>query len=389
MHPANTIPKRPAIFWMAFLPLLFSGIAFGQAARLAPAALDVSELHGGIELSPRVVRAIAVQIPADGNIKVLFSYSLPLTAPSYVRDGKLTPEYIKDAAQTVQKAFLQLQLQYKVPEYQIYILGLSDFTAPNTSELGAEIRENTGRNTAFINAEAETELSIAGTIPRRYREGAKTFDNRGGSLLLDIGSAAIRGGYQQIKLDPQGAPEFEFVTWNIPRGLTAFSGEVGRDAGETADLSAYAKRAQALGATSIRSLLSAETSRKPPLLGRRKIYLTGGIVWVMMTLLHPEDQSNYSTVTMEDIDQFHTRALIDPESLLNPDLSKIRDEAYRGEMRRARDTIKQTYPPKLMLAGAEMLKAIGAEMQFENRTVIYPRYAWLARILSYVRLKPE
>ena len=389
MRFVQTIPKLNAAGWIALSVLILSANAFGQLSKPALAQPDPSELHGGIELSPRVIRAIAVQIPSGGNIKVLFSYSLPLTAPSYVQDGKLTPEYIKDAAQTVQRAFLQLQLQFHVPEYQIYILGLSDFTAQNTGELGAEIREKTGRNAAFISAEAETELSIAGTIPRRYRDSNKTFDNRGSSILLDIGGTAIRGGYQQIKPDPQGAPEFEFVTWNIPKGTTAFSGEVAREAGETADLSAYAKRAQALGVTSIRSLLSAELSRKPVLLGRKKIYLTGGIVWAMMTLLHPEDQGNYSTITMEDIDLFHNRALVDPESLLSPDLSKIRDEAYRGEMRRARDTIKQTYSAKSLIAGAELLKALATEMQFESRIVIYPRYAWLARILSYVRLKPE
>jgi hypothetical protein len=369
--------------------LLLSALAFSQTGRPASSQTDPSELHGGIELSPRVVRAIAVQIPAGGNIKVLFSYSLPLTTPSYVKDGKLTPEYIRDAASTVQKAFLQLQLQYRVPDYQIYILGLSDFTAQNTSELGDEIREKTGRNTAFINAEAETELSTAGTIPRRYKEGAKIFDNRGNSILLDIGSAAIRGGYQQIKPDSQGNPEFEFITWNIPKGTITFLGEVARDAGDAVDLQAYAKRAQALAATSIRNPLAAEISRRPALLARRKVYLTGGVVWAMMTLLHPEDQGNYSPITMEDINQFHTRALVDPESLLNPDLSKIRDEAYRGEMRRARDTVKQTYPPKSLIAGAELLKSLAAEMQFENRTVVYPRYAWLARIMSYVRLKPE
>ena len=383
MKPAaHRIPLLSAI-------LLSGALAFSQSNKPASGQPDPSELHGGIELSPRVVRAVAVQIPAGGNIKVLFSYSLPLTTPSYVKDGKLTPEYIQDAASTVQKAFLQLQLQYHVPGHQIYILGLSDFTAPNTGELGDEIREKTGRNTAFISAEAETELSTAGTIPRRYKEGAKTFDNRGSSILLDIGSAAIRGGYQQIKPDSQGNPEFEFVTWSIPKGTITFLGEVARDAGDAVDLPAYAKRAQALAVTSIRNPLAAEISRKPALLARKKIYLTGGVVWAMMTLLHPEDQSNYSTITMEDINQFHTRALVDPESLLNPDLSKIRDEAHRGEMRRARDTVKQTYSPKSLIAGAELLKALAAEMQFENRTVIYPRYAWLARIMSYVRLKPE
>ncbi|MGH9841969.1 MAG: hypothetical protein ACREEM_24700, partial [Blastocatellia bacterium] len=274
------------------------------------------ELHGGIEISPRVVRAIALRIAesAEGNnIKVLFSYSLPLTSPVLSKDGRLTPDYIRATTLTVQKAFQQLQQQYRVPENQIHILGLSDFTAQNVEELRAEISDKTGRPAIFVNAETETELSIAGIIPRRYRAGGRTFDNRNISMLLDLGSASMRGGYQQLKTRAQGAPEYEFVTWEVPKGTASFATEVAAAAGETADLSTYARRAQAVGGTSVRNLIQTEIARKPALLSRKKVYLTGGIVWAMMTLLHPEDQSNFATITMEDINNFHTRATVDPE----------------------------------------------------------------------------
>src|SRR5262249_12068857 len=149
--------------------------------------VPASELHGGIELSPRVVRAIALRISENddnNNLQVLFSYSQTITTPSYSKEGRLTPEYIRETAITVQKAFQQLQRQYRVPESQIHILGLSDFTEQNVDELRIEITEMTGRPAKFINSETEMELSIAGTVPRRYRIGQKLFDNRSVSMLL-------------------------------------------------------------------------------------------------------------------------------------------------------------------------------------------------------------
>jgi hypothetical protein len=377
-----------------FLCLLAPGLATGQANKQTAdieSRPPTAELYGGIEISPRVVRLIALRISDRGDgpsLKVIHSTSLPIPAGTIAKEGKLTSDYIRAAAQTVLGAFRQLQQQHRVPESQIHILGLSDFSAANLDEFRDEIADKTGRPAAFVNAETETELSIAGIIPRRYRVGNKTFDNRGISMLLDVGSTSLRGGYQQIKPRTQGQPEFEFVTWSIPKGAASFAADVTAAAGESADLATYARRTQNVGAA-IRPLLQAQTSAKPALLNRKKIYLTGGIVWTMMVLLHPEDQSNFTTITSEDINTFYNRALLDAESLMNPDLSKIPDEASRNEMRRARDSIKQTYSPKSLIAGAELLRLLATELQFQNRTIIYPRYAWLARILSYVRLQPE
>ena len=374
-------------------PIVFGQIV-GQPAP-QPALLEkipAAELHGGIELSPRVVRAIALRISENdegNNLQVLFSYSQPITTPSYAREGRLTTEYIRETALTVQKAFQQLQRQFRVPDNQIHILGLSDFAEQNLDELRNEIGEKTGKLARFINSETEMELSVAGTVPRRYRTGQKLFDNRSVSMLLDVGANSIRGSYQQLTPRAQGSPEYEFVTWSIPKGSTTLAGDISRAVGETADITAYAKSAQAFGPPVVRNLLQPEFSKKPALLGRKRLYLTGGIVWAMMTLLHPEDQSNYASVTMDDINLFYNRAIADPESLMNPDLSKIANETSRNEIRKVRDQVKQLYSPKSLIAGATLLRLVANEMQFQNRTILYPRYAWLARLLSYVRLRPE
>jgi hypothetical protein len=351
-----------------------------------------AEMHGGIELGARVVRAIALRISETedgGALQVVFSSSENFSADSHLKDGKLTPNYIAEAADAVGKLFQQLRVKYKAPENQIHILGLSEFNEQNLDELQAAIFKATGRSIKFINSETEIELSIAGTIPRRHRVGNKVFDNRSVSLLLDVGVRNVRGGYQQLVSRPEVPPDYEFLTWHIPKGSDALAAEISKAAGEAADIPSFSKAAEATGQSYIRNLFQTIPSQSPGLLGRKRLYLTGTIVWAMMTLLHPEDQSNYTTVSMDDIKQFYARALADPESLMNPDLSKISDEKLRNESRKARDQVKQLFSPKSLIAGAVLLHGTASEMDFQNRTVIYPRYAWLARIISYVRLRPE
>lgn len=350
------------------------------------------QMFGGIELGARVVRAIVLRISETeegSNLQVVFSSSEGVSSTSYSQDGKLTADYIGEASEMIRKSFQQLHGQFNVPENQIHILGLSDFSEQNLDELRAEIFKATGRTARFINPETEIELSIAGTIPRRYRVGNKVYDNRSVSLLLDIGIYGVRGGYQQLVSRPEVSPDYEFLTWFIPKGSAALTAEISRTAGEKADIPAFSKNAQASGPAYVRSLFQNLPGQSPGLLGRKRLYLTGSIVWAMMTLLHPEDQGNYTTISMEDVNQFYARALADPDALMNPDLSKINDENQRNEIRKARDQVKQLFSPKSLIAGAILLHGTAIEMDFQNRTVIYPRYAWLARIISYVRLRPE
>ncbi len=101
---------------------------------------------------------------------------------------------------------------------------------------------------------------------------------------------------------------------------------------------------------------------------RKKFYLTGDIVWAMAVLLNPEDQRADIPLSIEDINNFHFRAMNDPESLLNPDLSKITDQNARNEARKGREAIKSLYTPKTLAAGAEAMKVVVTELNLEEKT---------------------
>lgn len=374
--------------------LLTPVAALAQAAK--PSKTNPAELHAGIEMSNRVIRVIALNISRgedDDNIKVLHSESIVPTAP-FPKTPQFTSDYIADLGATVQHVCERLRREFKIPAEQIYIIGLSELAAPNRAALAKEVEARAGRAITFLTPESEVALNIAGSIPRRTRtrtrprSGSKESDNRGLSSLIEIGPVSTRGGYQQMR-QPGRSNDSEFAIWDVPKGTDNFTAEVTRSVGEAADMASFAKRAQALSNLSYRALLRNESFKQPGMIRRKRVYLTGGIAGAMMTLLHPEDQRNYLTVTMNDINTFYHRAVADPDALLNPDLSKIADEGTRNESRRSRAAVKAAYTPKTLIAGAELMRALAEELNFKDKTVIYPRFSYLSRILSYVRLQPE
>ncbi|HEV2666612.1 MAG TPA: hypothetical protein VG324_16965, partial [Blastocatellia bacterium] len=149
---------------IALLSLL--GVVCGGDARCQtpplPAA-DPKELHGGIELALRSVRAIALRVSnAEGdNIKIINSDHLTPLTP-FPRDDKPTPEYIRDLAQAAQKLTEKLQRDFRVPPNQIYLLGLSDLTGQTRDDLAREVQDKIGKEIMFLDAKGETELNIAG-----------------------------------------------------------------------------------------------------------------------------------------------------------------------------------------------------------------------------------
>lgn len=340
---------------LILLSAVFSGDAWCQTS-VSPAS-DPKELHGGIEIALRAVRSVALRVStsADGDsIPSIQGSDQIIPSTPFPKDEKLTPEYISELAQAIQKLSEKLQQDYRVPQNQIYILGLSEIPSQNRDELRGEVRGKIGKEITFIDAKGETELNIAGNIPRRYQFEGKWYDNRSISLLIDISATSIRGGYQQLSL-ARGRAEYDYVTWDMP----------------------------------IKGQLRAEAAQNPGLLTRKKVYLMGNIVWALAALLYPADQQPYLGLTVEDINTFYYRALTDPEALLNPDLSRIRDENARNEARKGREAIKAIYTPKTLAAGAEALKLVVNGLNLSDKRLIFARTSALARLLSFVRVQIE
>jgi hypothetical protein len=359
MHSQTLYGAAKMAIGMAFLSLLnlvCGGRALCQTP--GPPAPNPKELHGGIEVSLRSVRVIVLRVPTAAekdNVPKIINFDQQSPSSPFPKDDRPTPDYIRDLAQTVQKLSEKLQREFRVPPDQIHLLGLSDLAGQTRDDLAREVQNIAGREITFLDAKGETELNIAGNIPRQYQFEGKRYDNRSISLLLDISATNVKGGYQQLRLTSRNRAEYDYVTWDIP----------------------------------INGPLRAEYAQNPGLMMRKKVYLVGNIVWALTALLYPQNQGDYAPLSIEDINNFYYRAMTDPEGLLNTDLSRIRDENARQEARKGREAIKAIYTPRTLAAGAEALKTAAAALNLADKQLIFARNSNWARLVNFVRLQIE
>ncbi len=389
---SNTLRARRSL--TVFLLITFFTLAFSPSdfRRISAAGLrNNGQMHGGIEVDPEGIKATVIRISdaAQGSgAEVVFTEEFNV-ALRQDQDGKYAQGSIKTAGRAIQEYFTLIRQQYQVPPQQIYVIGSSDLDSGNLDELTKEIRANTGASITFLDIESEMRLSIIGTIPRRYREGDTWFDNRSQSVVIDIGSSRTKGGYQQFRQPLVGAPYYDFVAVEIPKGTSSFTDEINRVAGEDAGINKFAVNAKSLGENSLRAFLRNELKRKPGLAHRKKIYLSGAIVRAMMILLRPEDRQPIVSLTASDINIFYQRAVYSPQVLLNPSLSRIQNDGVRKEVERELEVVKNNFTTKSLIAGAEILKAVASECNFqeEGKKILYARFSNMSSISSYLLLR--
>jgi type III secretion system FlhB-like substrate exporter len=381
--------SKASLLAVLFMLIVSAVNSLSVQAKSLPQALD--ELHGGIEIGSKGVKAIALRIAGEADnysVKIIYAEVVNTTL-AQTKDGNFTPAAIHDTVNAVQRFHQRMRQEYRIPAEQIHVVVSSGVIGKNSQELSAEIAKITGQTPPFLDVDTEVQLTIAGAVPKRYKSGQTWQDNRSISVLIDVGSGNTKGGYQQLRQVTVGSAGYDYVTWGIPKGTITFFNEINNAAGESADYKTFVNHSAALAKDSIRSPLRSEAARKPGLLNRRKVYLSGGIVWAMATLLHPENRQSFTPLTVDDINTFYNRATTNPEALLDTDLSRIANATLRQEAEREVETVRNTFTPKNLIAGAEILRAVAVEMNLTGKRMYFARYGHLAWILSYVRLQAE
>jgi hypothetical protein len=370
---------------VSLLPGPMSVMALGQATSSnAP-----DEFYGGIEISPEGVKAIALRVSQnvdEADFKLVYSDIIRL-ALWRTSGGAFAPQASTEASQAVLTLLTRLRQQYRVPLERIYFIGSSRLGADHPADLVSAIRKTAGLTLTFLDPVTEVQLSIAGTIPRIGKSGATAIDNRNTSVLIDIGSVGAQGGYELLKYSQSSSPVFDFVAMSFPQGAVSYANEISRTVGENSDLSTFTRQVKASGAISFRQALRRETETKPGMMHRKRVFLTGGIVWAMATLLYPEDRQAFIPLTFENIAQFADKAARTPRELTNRNVAFIRDRKTRQDIEQELEAIRNTFTPRQLIAGAELLKAAAEELRWQDKKIWFARLGHFGCILSYIRLQ--
>jgi hypothetical protein len=118
---------------------------------------------------------------------------------------------------------------------------------------------------------------------------------------------------------------------------------------------------------------------------RDKVYMVGGIVWVMANIEYPQDNNDYVRISNIGIQNFVKKVRANPQLLqsITPNGRLSADEITQ-----MRTAFKD---PEVFVAGTEILGAYAGELKLDNKDVWFYRHSLTAWLVPYFqeRYKPE
>ncbi|MBI1913151.1 MAG: hypothetical protein HYS12_00075 [Planctomycetes bacterium] len=338
---------------------------------VVPVAQAQTSRHGGIEIGAKGVKATVLEVTPgkEGlNSKQLFSKTANTTL-SALKDGKFREDAIDETGEEVEKFFKLMQADFKVPAKNIYVVASSGLPKPPNREAFVKvIKEKTGKDLRTIDADTEVMLTIMGVVRPELRAT---------SLLADIGSGNTKGGYLE-----QGTPGAEprLVAFSVPLGTVTFTAQVKKAGGDK-----FVETAVRLRGTALEKPIADAVAKNPGLAKRDRVYLSGGMVWAMVTLLKPETvEESFVSLTTDDIENFHKLVTKDPAAFPKVALDKVKDEKVRSQAGKDVARVRDTYTPENLVAGSEILRALSSTLQLKGKQVFFPRFGYVAWIQAYV-----
>ena len=120
---------------------------------------------------------------------------------------------------------------------------------------------------------------------------------------------------------------------------------------------------------------------------RDVVYLSGGIVWAIASLMHPElIRQNHVELTPQDITAFRELVYTAYNDLIKPDLRKqLKPEDAAASYANIK-LVVNTYDQKALLAGSIWRDELIQQVNTVNPTkkFIFPRYAYVGWISGYI-----
>ncbi len=219
-----------------------------------------------------------------------------------------------------------------------------------------------------ISANEEAELSLLGIVPQKRRFTA---------AQLDVGSGNTKGGYF-------GAGRILYPI-TFPFGTKSFQRMI--DAKGPADINAYIKIAEKYWSDSLRQLVLNEFAIKGDIRSRDVLYLSGGVVWAIVSLTHPESiLNNYTDISVADISNFRKGISENYTQYIHPDLSLVTKPENAAVIQKNFNRAMSTYDQKALLAGTIWLDELMKEVNTQNpaKKIIYAKYAYVGWISGYI-----
>ncbi len=248
----------------------------------------------------------------------------------------------------------------------------------------ADLRNAVSRATEFekelldIDQETEVELLVRGGIPR---------EDWNDSVLLDVGSGNTKGGYYQP--DSGFSLAKVVVVAGKIDGTVTFTQTIQAEMKKRSlqDFANFAQIASESRKILVERVRESEIGRKPGLVNRQKVFLSGGTPWAIATLTDPQGMLEDHPIVefrIEELRKFH-KTLKETGQIPSPDISRI-PESIRHQAEDQVNSVLNTFTPENLLAGSEILLGFDEVLRWQsgNKEVYFTKAGVVAWIVGFV-----
>ena len=321
-------------------------------------------LYGGIEIGSKGVKMSVLDVDnikkGDYEVKSFWTENVGI-ARGIAIDGQLAQEDIKRAAEVVLANLLRIKNEFKVPENNIFIVGSSGVAmASNTKDLIDSIRNLTGKDLDFIDAQTEGKMLLKGCIPPM---------NYITSTVLDIGGGNTKGGY----VDTYNNNNFVFFPLSFDYGTITLTETINKKTKLDTTADFIEKLFGML--PKLREKIKLMYNSKPLALDKENLYLSGGAVWAFYTLYNgTEAKSNFNAFTLDDVINYD--AMIKNNYNKFEDLAKTNKEVER---------VLKTYSQKHLIAASTLLLVCLEDIpSINDKKLYFAKQGQIAWLVSYI-----
>lgn len=335
----------------------------------------IGDLYAGVEVGAKGIKLTIIDVLLNKDRQ--YDYTLKFDTAINTDAASLSYQSEKESRDAIIKLMDIVVGRYKVASKRTFIVissGLKqELDRYEKVDYFANVIRPKNIDTAihimYVTPEQESELSFMGIVPQKNR-----FSNN----QLDVGSGNTKGGYF--------SGTKKFVPVNFSLGTKSFQRLVENKA--QGNLEAFVKAAEQLFKDSLKKVVIDELVTRPDIKSRDVIYLSGGIVWSISSLLHPRSSAvnNYTELSSGDIEEFRHRVFSDYSGLVKPDISFIQNAEEALTTQKNLTRVVNTYDQKALLAGAIWLDELVKQINTINpgKKFIFPKYAYVGWISGYI-----
>lgn len=368
------------MFRFTILPMLVASpiLVFAQTSASAHESTAAPPaLVAGIDIGSKGVRGVVVEIHSEaGQTKMThrFAKSVNTTIIQGVEQtGKLDARNISETVDQVVRMRRIIVEEYGIAPEKIEIVASSGVAmASNKDELAQAVKEHLKTALTFFTYEVELKRVFFGTVPAEHVNEAILYDQGSGD------TKAIAFGDRRV------GNHGWYVSQQYRGGTVTFAARI--DQAAQAAKIPFTTQLRQYRPTLEQQLTDVADQNPTIQHNRQRVYLTGGIVWAMASVLHPE-QVHEPMVRLDpaDFDRFLDLLYQTPDAFPIVDLTRIENNKQRAAAEKELNRVRDVFTLKQLLAGTELLRAAAKANRFHAKELSFARNGVFAWVLGKVQ----